>query len=89
MNSLLYSRNNYAVYFSSISIYNLVMDHFKGGSGTEYFTIGTDSEVNNFIQMQLLPGISSDCFVYMTSDNKIMDIFYFYCLIRNMKVVLI
>ena len=55
MNNLLYSRNVLAIYFSSLTLPDLIMDRSEDKAGHEYFQMLDAGDRDSMVQLMIIP----------------------------------
>jgi len=64
MNNLLYSRNVLAIYFSSLTLPDLIMDRSEDERGNEYFQMLDAGERDSMIQLMTHPSAGVVYYVF-------------------------
>jgi hypothetical protein len=84
MNNLLYSRNILAVYFSSLVLPDLVIDHLKVENSNEYFQIIDAGERDSMMQVVIQPSTGSE--YYILGGNGQDATTYIFTFVCNMSM---
>jgi len=80
MNNLLYSRNVLAIYFSSLTLPELIMDRSEDKAGHEYFQMLDAGDRDSMVQLMIIPPRGVIYYVYgRYGQDTGSDIFILLC----------